>query len=67
MKVALGVFGVVAAFVLLFILGTAITAGFVALAWNVLADAAFGVNTLSFIQVIAVAVIINIIHSIFSR
>lgn len=60
--------GVIALFIILFALGTAITAGLVALAWNVCnLHSLFGAEALSFWEVVGVAVVINLLRSIFSR
>jgi hypothetical protein len=65
--VAGGILGVIALLALLFFVGTLFTAFFVALAWNWLGlHELFDAPSLTFWQVFAVAVVINIIRSIFS-
>jgi hypothetical protein len=65
--IAVGVLAVLM-FLAIFVLATAITAGLVALVWNVLGLAGlFNAPHLTFWQVVAVAIGINILRSIFGR
>lgn len=60
--VGLGIIGVILLIAILFVIGTAFTAFFVALIWNWIGlHTVFGVSALSFWQVVGVAAAINFI------
>lgn len=64
----LGVLGIMLFVALLFIIGTALTAFFVALIWNWLGlCSVFGLSPLSFWGVVAVAAGLNFVGGLFSR
>lgn len=62
----LGIVGLIVLFCVLFVIGTAFTAFFVALIWNWLGlHTLFGLGALSFWQVVGVAAALNFISGLF--